>query len=85
MSTLGTSRIVAGRYLFMMRQRIILAVVLLLFAAAVAALFFAVHPLRVEHVAWATPRDGLVAACCRLREDLLQAHTILGLQHGGLW
>ncbi|HKB26751.1 MAG TPA: tetratricopeptide repeat protein [Methylomirabilota bacterium] len=34
--------------------------------AAVAALFFALHPLRVETVAWVTERRGLLSACFAL-------------------
>src|SRR5437867_3310046 len=46
-------------------------------AAAAGALFFAIHPLRVESVAWATERRDVLSACFYLFAVLmyLQMHS----------
>jgi hypothetical protein len=52
-------------------------------AAAVAALFWAVHPLRVENVAWVTERRDMLSVTFLLLTVLAYLHTSAG--GGGRW
>ena len=64
-----------------MNRRDVLKAVTLTIGATFAALVFAVHPLRVESVAWATERQDVL---CGVLYLLTVLAYLRGIEHGGM-